>query len=421
MDLPRERITRSPKDTDHPRPVPAPRQSLGTRHVPTVRTSPTTSDHPRPVPAPRQSLGTRHVPTVRTSPTTSDHPRLVPALQRSLGTRQVPTVQTSPTPSGEAEDGVVLIRSPKDELASTEVEKSYADLERFCIIFPMLEKQIERSVQELREVAASIDKVHHRASVASAVGTGTSALGGGMLLAGLLTAPFTGGTSLLLTGAAMVGGLTASSASVTETLLNRGHQQKMDEILERYNSSSWELMDCFGVASRAIQRLAGFSQEEIAVGLAKRLGIRPISVGHNGYVLVSSVLASQSLAQMSSLQRLATEVSAMASSLQGGRLLEGASRLQTLLRGTPRLVSGSAQVARLALSSACVAWDVYSLATEMIDLSKGSKTELSQRVLDKAAEIEGKLGEFQDIYKDISGVLTCSGHSQNGRLAIRSL
>ncbi|GCB80952.1 hypothetical protein scyTo_0022952, partial [Scyliorhinus torazame] len=267
----------------------------------------------------------------------------------------------------------------KYEQALLKVQDYYKNMEYFLILFPIMEKQIKQNIIELQTVADDIDTCRRHASIATIVGSGTSAVGGTVAMAGMLAAPFTGGISLLFTGAILAGGLTTAAASVTEVYANRGHEKKVDEVLERYNSSCQHLMASFEKAFGAIESLTKLSQEEMAAGLAKRLGLRPLSVGHNSYKLVSTLLARKTLAEMSMLQRLATEVSALLGSIQGGNVVESVGYVKKMLFGTPIVMSPGARVATATLSTAFVAWDIYSLVTESLDLRKGSTTELAQQ------------------------------------------
>ncbi|XP_067834596.1 apolipoprotein L3-like, partial [Heptranchias perlo] len=307
-------------------------------------------------------------------------------------------------------------REPDDQRALVEVRDLYKEMERFLILFPGFKIRTEKSITQLRRVADDIDTCHRCASVATVVGSGTSAVGGTLLVAGLLAAPFTGGISLLLTGAGVVGGITSASASITETMMNKSKQGEVDEIIERYNSDSKLLMESFNMAYGAIDGLIRLSQTEIAAGLAKRVGIHPLSVGQKSYTLVSTILAKQTLAKTSRLQRLAMEVSELYGSLQSANFVESTARIKNLLFGMPHVVPSSAKLATKALSTAFVAWDIYSLVTETIDLRKGSRTELAQQVRAMADRIKEKLWAFQGIYRAIERYML-EGHGRGRRHA----
>ncbi|XP_038648863.1 apolipoprotein L6-like [Scyliorhinus canicula] len=302
---------------------------------------------------------------------------------------------------GEEVGAVVLWSRAKYEQALQEVGNSYKAMDRFLILFPVLEKQIKQNIIELQTVADDIDTCHRRASIATIAGSSTSAVGGTVAMAGMLAAPFTGGISLLFTGAILAGGITTAAASVTEAHANKGHKKKVDEILVRYNNSCQDLMEFFEKAFGAIESLTKLSQEEMAAGLAKQLGLRPLSVGQNSYTLVSTLLARKTLAEMSVLQRLATDVSALLGSIQSGNVVESVGYVKKMLFGTPIMMSQGARLATATLSTAFVAWDIYSLVTESMDLRKGSTTELAQQVRKKAEGIEEKLKTFQGIFKAI--------------------
>ncbi|XP_041054073.1 apolipoprotein L6-like isoform X2 [Carcharodon carcharias] len=388
----------------------------------------------RPIPAPRtrcvfnqtdgaDSLNLRAAENRRPNPAPRTHSAFnqtdgADSLNLRAAGWQNPTTRIITTPSHmsettpvreHTEDGqsgaVVLWTQTTNEQAPANVLNMYKKLEHFVILFPVLKKRIKQSIVDLQTVADDIDTCHRNASIATIVGSGASAVGGTAAMVGLLAAPFTGGASLYFTGAALVGGFTSTTACITEAYANKGHQKKVDEILERYNIDSQELMESFKGAYGAIECLTKLSQVEMAAGLAKRLGIRPISVGYNSYRLVSTVLARKALEEMSVLQGLATKVSALLGSLQSGNFVDSMGYVKSLLFGKPLVVTNCAWVATAALSTAFVAWDVYSLVTETMNLHKGNKKELAQRVQNKAEEIEGKLKIVQQIFEALEQFL----------------
>uniref|UniRef100_A0A4W3IRU0 Uncharacterized protein n=1 Tax=Callorhinchus milii TaxID=7868 RepID=A0A4W3IRU0_CALMI len=204
----------------------------------------------------------------------------------------------------------------------------------FLQMFPERRKWMSNSIQELREIADDIDQYHRDATIASVAGSSASAVGGILTAAGIIAAPFTSGTSLVLSGVGagvgIAGSATNLTAGVTETVARSNKQQRVDEILEEYNKE----VACFAL-THSIKQLAALSREIPNASHIKE------SVRINGLISGSLPLLS-------------------------------------------RVVSG-------VLSALSVVLDVFSIMKDSIDLSKGSKTRAAQTVRATAQSMEHEL------------------------------
>uniref|UniRef100_A0A4W3JIR6 Uncharacterized protein n=1 Tax=Callorhinchus milii TaxID=7868 RepID=A0A4W3JIR6_CALMI len=240
------------------------------------------------------------------------------------------------------------------EPLKSELEKRAGDGQCFLQMFPERRKWMSNSIQELREIADDIDQYHRDATIASVAGSSASAVGGILTAAGIIAAPFTSGTSLVLSGVGagvgIAGSATNLTAGVTETVARSNKQQRVDEILEEYNKGCKEM-----------SQLAALSREIPNASHIKE------SVRINGLISGSLPLLS-------------------------------------------RVVSG-------VLSALSVVLDVFSIMKDSIDLSKGSKTRAAQTVRATAQSMEHELNAYEGIYIFLNKVVNeCRADLQNYNL-----
>ncbi|NP_001279577.1 apolipoprotein L3-like [Callorhinchus milii] len=243
---------------------------------------------------------------------------------------------------------------------SYELDNKAEDLQSFPKKFPDWKARMNQHVILLQEIANNIDECHKGATIANITGSSVGVLGGALTIGGLIAAPFTLGTSLILTGVGVgvgvAGGLTNITASAVDSASQSNKQKRVNEIMEKYKKDSEEMADCFNKFRNAVDFYENCSdklEKEAFIGVAevfaKSLGVFPA---------VASAVTKQSLR-------------------------------------TFKAVSG-------VLSGLFVAWDIYSITVDSIDLSKGAETEMAKQIRDVARKIKDEVMKYEEVYEALS-------------------
>lgn len=97
-------------------------------------------------------------------------------------------------------------------------------------------------------MADSADSFHKKTLTAS-VGGGMAGVAGSVTtITGLILAPFTAGTSLIVTavgiGVATAGGLTSASANITDTVHSKTDRKKVENMIHEYQEEMKDIKEC---------------------------------------------------------------------------------------------------------------------------------------------------------------------------------
>ncbi|XP_032891484.1 apolipoprotein L3-like [Amblyraja radiata] len=224
---------------------------------------------------------------------------------------------------------------------------------------PWCTKQATKYIVELRTIADDIDNYHQGATIANIAGTSTGALGGILTIAGIVAAPFTMGTSLVLTGvglgAGVLGGVTNIVANITDNLKQNNEQKRVNEIVEQYQDMTKHLTDTLTQLNQVIEFLIQGEERRTPV----------------------------------------TNVANAAQGLVSG--LGFASVLTTTLTRnamvTFRAMSG-------VLAGLTIAWDLFSIVKDVNELGK-KMTEISKMIRQIATNMEEEKGNFEKTLLDL--------------------
>lgn len=103
-------------------------------------------------------------------------------------------------------------------------------------------------VVELLAVADAADNFHKK-TVTASIGGGVASVAGSITtITGLALAPFTFGSSLIITavgiGVATAGGLTSASANITDTMHSRTDRARVEQIILGYQEEIKDIREC---------------------------------------------------------------------------------------------------------------------------------------------------------------------------------
>lgn len=118
----------------------------------------------------------------------------------------------------------------------------------FVYLFKQREASLYMRVVELLAVADAADSFHKK-TVTASIGGGVASVAGSITtITGLALAPFTFGSSLIVTavgiGVATAGGLTSASANITDTMHSRTDRAKVEQVILGYQEEIKDIRKC---------------------------------------------------------------------------------------------------------------------------------------------------------------------------------
>ncbi|XP_028634683.1 apolipoprotein L3-like [Grammomys surdaster] len=260
-----------------------------------------------------------------------------------------------------------LEQEPMDEDDGPQREQQK---ERFLQEFPELKKKLEDHIRKLRDLADHFDKVHNDCTISNVVSSSVSTTSGVLGLLGLALAPFTAGTSLVLSATSLGLGAAASVTSLTTTIVEESNRVSDESEASRLVGASMSIL------------------EEI-LKIVPKITIKLCSTG------LKLVNAFKTLNDQIRAIRAARSISR--SGAVASNLTSTAQRLLPMTRGA-RIRAGG-------LTSLFIVWDVYHLVNESVDLYDGAKTESARALRDLALKLEEKLQVFQEFYNALKSAL----------------
>ncbi|XP_059104002.1 apolipoprotein L3-like [Peromyscus eremicus] len=259
-----------------------------------------------------------------------------------------------------------LAREPTDEDDGPQRELKK---KRFLEEFPQLKSKLEEHIKKLHALADHFDKVHSDCTVSSVVADSTSTVSGVLGILGLVLTPITGGTSLMLSAAAL--GLVAGMTSVTTTIV-----EESNRISDEAEAS----------------RLVGASMD-ILHEIMKTMPKIRVKLANTGLDLIS---ACKTLKEQISTIRMARAGSRLGAQATESISAEASKKVGKSLGGTIRGIS---------FTSIFLALDVYHLVSDSMELYKGAKTESAGALRKLAQMLDRKLQGFEQMHKALQSDL----------------
>lgn len=127
-------------------------------------------------------------------------------------------------------------------------DRIYMAAQLFVRLLEQHSNSLHGRIHELLSAADAADGFHKR-TVAGSVGGGVASVAGGVVtISGLVLAPFTFGTSLVVTavgiGVATLGGLTSASANITDTVHSTMDRKKVEKMIQDYQEEMKDIKEC---------------------------------------------------------------------------------------------------------------------------------------------------------------------------------
>ncbi|XP_041092801.1 apolipoprotein L6-like isoform X2 [Polyodon spathula] len=253
--------------------------------------------------------------------------------------------------------------------------KVYKGIRLFVKLFLDRFETFQKYISELCAIADGVDRFHKKTTIASITGGAVSAAGGVTAIAGLILAPFTFGTSLIVSavglGVATAGGVTSASANISDTVSNSFDRKKVEKIIEGYQSEMKDISECLVFVKKGMDNMQRFDMSK-----------------------VNDSMYSQAFPKLGgALQkgtRIGGQINDIIQVVQLARLTGGAAT-------AIRVVS----VASVVLSGLSVALDVFFIAKDSMELWKGAKTDFAAKIREVAADLQAGLLELNKIREEL--------------------
>uniref|UniRef100_A0A3Q0QP04 Si:cabz01007807.1 n=1 Tax=Amphilophus citrinellus TaxID=61819 RepID=A0A3Q0QP04_AMPCI len=140
-------------------------------------------------------------------------------------------------------------------------DKVHRGLRVFNKVFTERAEVLWESIMVLYTIADDINEFHQKAKIAGITGGTTTAVGSVTAIAGLALAPFTFGTSLVITavgvGVATAGGIASASAAISDNVNNMHDRKKVEIVLQEYETHLLDIGKILHFVNQGLYKLRG--------------------------------------------------------------------------------------------------------------------------------------------------------------------
>ncbi|XP_034858064.1 apolipoprotein L3-like [Mirounga leonina] len=253
--------------------------------------------------------------------------------------------------------------------------------ERLLSEFPKLKVELEERIRKLHELADEVDRVHKNCTISNIVAGTTGATSGLLSILGLGLAPFTAGTSLVLSAVGAGLGAASAVAQVSTSIVEYSIESSAKAQASHLTSTDFDkgkvvakvLCDTIpqigSVAGKSVQALQNIAKNVRAIKLAK---VKP-------HLVVNA-------RRFMTAQRV---------SVRSGR------QVQKAFGGTALAMTKGARIMGAATAGLFLAMDVANLVKDSEHLKKGAKAQSADEMRQQARELENKLEKLTKIYESL--------------------
>ncbi|XP_034559472.1 myb-like protein X isoform X3 [Notolabrus celidotus] len=280
--------------------------------------------------------------------------------------------------------------APQDErMTEKEEAKAFAvtadkvqkGIRVFNKLFTERAESLWQHVIDLNGLADGLDKFNKNTKIAQITGGSTSAIGGVATIAGLALAPFTMGTSLIVTavglGVATAGGLTSAGAGISNQVNNSMDRKKVEKIVQDYQEKISDLNKCLKFIKQGIENLKSFDLMKMKKNAYNRdFPQLSASFYEDGAMVGKAILVN------------ANEIM----------------RVVQIANVAGSTAARAVQIASMAtgvLTGLFVGMDIYFVAKDSKELKKGAKSEFAAKIREVATQLHDGLVELNTIREEL--------------------
>ncbi|XP_067303716.1 apolipoprotein L6 isoform X2 [Pseudorasbora parva] len=254
----------------------------------------------------------------------------------------------------------------------------------FVHLLNQREASLEQRIHELLALADSADSFHKK-TVTASVGGGVASVAGSITtITGLVLAPFTFGTSLIVTavgiGVATAGGVTSASANITDTVHSNTDRKKVEKMIQDYQHEIQDIKECLDFLQAGMATLEEWNFEQYVDSISRKALNQNVK-----HVLKEGGRAGKAL--LVNTENLINTVQVL--SVAGG-----AAKAAQVISITSGVMSGL-----------FLALDVFFLAKGSLELRKGAKTEFAAKIREVCKELRDGLQELKRIQQQLQKTL----------------
>ncbi|XP_055057495.2 uncharacterized protein apold1a isoform X1 [Misgurnus anguillicaudatus] len=265
----------------------------------------------------------------------------------------------------------------KDELAVEAVaDRVFMAARLFVSLFNQRGASLQRRVVDLLAVADTADSFHKK-TVSAAIGGGVASVAGGIAtITGLILAPFTFGTSTIVTAVgisvATAGSITSATANITDAVQSKMDRKKVEKMIQDYQNEISDIRDCLEFMQEGMNALQEWNFKEYSESLVNTSLNRNIK-----YVMKEGGRAGKAL--LVNTEKLISTVNILG-------VTGGAARAAKAVSVTTGVMSGL-----------FLALDVFFLAKDTNELRKGAKTKFASKIREVCRELQRGLLELNKV------------------------
>nr|XP_046184817.1 uncharacterized protein LOC124014128 isoform X3 [Oncorhynchus gorbuscha] len=265
----------------------------------------------------------------------------------------------------------------------------------FVRLFNQRGASLQQRILELLSLADAADSFHKK-TVKASVGGGVASVAGSITtITGLILAPFTMGTSLIVTavgiGVATAGGVASASANITDTVHSKTDRKKVEKMIQDYQEEMKDIKECLDFLQVGMETLEEWDFDEYVDSISKKYLNQNVK-----HVMKEGGRAGKALL-------INTE--SLINTVQVLNVAGGAAKAAQVMSVTTGVMSGL-----------FLALDVFFLAKDSIELNKGAKTEFAGKIREVCKDLQNGLLELnrikEQLQKTMDGIEVVEGEEE---------
>uniref|UniRef100_A0A8C2FES7 Si:rp71-1g18.13 n=1 Tax=Cyprinus carpio TaxID=7962 RepID=A0A8C2FES7_CYPCA len=139
-------------------------------------------------------------------------------------------------------------KTVEGEAVEAAADRVFMAARLFVSLFNQRGASLQHHILELLALADTADNFHKK-TVSAAVGGGVASVAGGIAtITGLILAPFTFGTSTIVTAVgisvATAGSITSATANITDAVQSKMDRKKVEKMIQGYQNEISDIRDC---------------------------------------------------------------------------------------------------------------------------------------------------------------------------------
>ncbi|KAI1901252.1 hypothetical protein AGOR_G00032410 [Albula goreensis] len=268
----------------------------------------------------------------------------------------------------------------EDMAVEQAADRVFMAAQLFVRLFNQRGASLQQRILELLSVADEADNFHKRTVAASMGGGVASVVGSVTTITGLILAPFTFGSSIIVTavgiGVATAGSIASASANITDTVHSKMDRKKVEKMIQGYQEEIKDIRECMDFVQEGMDTLQEWNFEKYTDSVAKRAMNQNVK-----HVFKEGARAGKAL--MINTDQLISTVQVL--SVAGG----AAKAAQAI------------SVTTGVMSALFLALDIFFLAKDGHELRKGAKTQFASKIREVCKELQDGLLQLNRVKTEL--------------------